>query len=105
MFFQKRRCIATQQILVVLLLFICPASFSQPGNTFSLAKLKDSIQSIVNRDHVPGLMIGITTRDSLIFSGGFGYADVKTKRRTDNYTLFRLGSITKMFVSLSILHL
>jgi len=105
MSFQKWGCIAVQQTLVAGLLFICPAAFSQPGNTFNLTKLKDSIQSIVNRDHVPGLMIGITTKDSLIFSGGFGYADIKAKRRTDDHTLFRLGSITKMFVSLAILQL
>ena len=105
MSFQKWRHTTVQQTLVVWLLFICPASFSQPSNIFSLAKLKDSIQSIVNRDHIPGLMIGITTKDSLIFTGGFGYADVKTKRLADDQTLFRMGSITKMFVSLAILHL
>ena len=50
-------------------------------------------------------MVGITNKDSVLFSGGFGYADIKAKRSADGTTLFRLGSITKMFVSLSILKL
>jgi CubicO group peptidase (beta-lactamase class C family) len=50
-------------------------------------------------------MLGITTKDSVIFSGGFGYADLETRRRVDESTLFRMGSITKMFLSLGIMKL
>ena len=89
----------------ILLLFISGTSFSQQKDTITLKQLIDSIQSIVTRDHVPGLMLGITAKDSTIFSGGFGYADINARRPVDGTTLFRLGSITKMFVSLSILKL
>ena len=50
-------------------------------------------------------MLGITTKDSVIFSGGFGYADLDTKRKVDESTLFRMASITKMFISLGIMKL
>lgn len=50
-------------------------------------------------------MLGITTKDSVIFCGGLGYADIESKRVVDSSTLFRMGSITKMFVSLGILQL
>ena len=59
----------------------------------------------MKQEHIAGLMLGITTKDSVIFSGGFGYADLDTKRAVDESTLFRMGSITKMFVSLAIMKL
>ncbi|HXB35218.1 MAG TPA: serine hydrolase domain-containing protein [Puia sp.] len=67
--------------------------------------MTDSIASIVRQQHIVGLMLGITTRDSVIFSGGFGYADLEGGRKVDSQTLFRMGSITKLFVSLGILKL
>lgn len=60
---------------------------------------------LMKKHHIAGLMLGITTKDSIVFSGGFGYADIDEKRKTNSTTLFRLGSITKMFISLSIMKL
>lgn len=71
----------------------------------SLAELRDSIQSIVLKRNIPGLMLGIVTRDSVLFSGGFGYADLQNKRKVNGKTLFRMGSITKSFVAIAILKL
>ena len=50
-------------------------------------------------------MLGITTRDSILFSGGLGYADLQEGRPATSKTLFRMGSVTKMFVALGILKL
>jgi CubicO group peptidase (beta-lactamase class C family) len=71
----------------------------------TIDKLVDSIQSIVKKRNIPGLMICITTRDSVLFSGGFGYADMGNKRHVNNQTLFRMGSITKTVVAIAILKL
>lgn len=71
----------------------------------NIKALTDSIEAIVKSQHTPGLMVGITTKDSVLFSGGFGYADLSTRRAVNGETLFRMGSITKMFVSLAILKL
>ena len=90
---------------VILLLLMVSAALPQQKNTMSLQQLTDSVQSIVKADHMPGVMLGITSKDSTIFSGGFGYADISTCRPANATTLFRLGSITKMFVSLAILQL
>jgi len=91
--------------VVIPFLFIFYPCFSQHGEIANIKQLTDSIQAIVKEQHIPGLMVGITTKDSVIFSGGFGYADVKAKRPVNSETLFRMGSITKMFVSLAILKL
>lgn len=93
-------------ILTFVLVSFTAVSFSQkPASINSIKQLTDSIQTIIKQEHITGLMLGITTKDSVLFSGGFGYADLDTKRKADNNTLFRMGSITKMFVSLGIMKL
>jgi CubicO group peptidase (beta-lactamase class C family) len=98
--------IMKKAIASILLFFFCFSSFSQQSScATTLKQLTDSIRAIVKRQNIPGLMVGITTKDSVIFSGGFGYADINAKRPVNSQTLFRMGSITKMFVSLAILKL
>jgi CubicO group peptidase (beta-lactamase class C family) len=91
---------------ILILLSLSIVSFSQKGEFInSIKQLTDSIEVIMKQENITGLMLGITTKDSVIFSGGFGYADLETRRRVDESTLFRMGSITKMFVSLGIMKL
>ncbi len=71
----------------------------------TIQQLSESIQTILEEDHVAGAIVGITTKDSILFSGGLGYADILAKRKPTNQTLFRMGSITKMFVALGIIQL
>jgi CubicO group peptidase (beta-lactamase class C family) len=71
----------------------------------NLKQLTDSIQVLVEQRHMPGLMVGITSADSVLFSGGFGYADIQADRPVTGKTLFRMASISKMFVALAILQL
>ena len=93
-------------ILILALLSFSIVSFSQKtGSINSIKQLTDSIEVIMKQENITGLMLGITTKDSVIFSGGFGYSDLDAKRRVDENTLFRMGSITKMFVSLGIMKL
>jgi CubicO group peptidase (beta-lactamase class C family) len=51
------------------------------------------------------LSIGVVSRDRLIWSRHFGYAEAETKRAADNDTAFRIGSITKQFTALALLQL
>ncbi|WP_316811088.1 serine hydrolase domain-containing protein [Pedobacter heparinus] len=88
----------------VYILLICLLGFLN-ASAQTLAKLTDSIETIVRKRNIPGLMVGIVTRDSVLFSGGFGYADLKKKRAVTGKTLFRMGSITKSFTAIAILKL
>jgi CubicO group peptidase (beta-lactamase class C family) len=88
-----------------ILFLLFPLALQAQQKHLTLPQLKDSIQKIVKAEHIVGLMLGITARDSVIFSGGFGYADLENKRKVDAKTLFRMGSNTKMLVSLAILKL
>ncbi|GAB4042729.1 serine hydrolase domain-containing protein [Spirosoma jeollabukense] len=92
-------------LLLVLTLFFRQV-WAQPVKPInSIKELVDSITTIVQQKKIPGLLLGITTRDSVLFSGGLGYADLAAGRPVSNRTLFRMGSITKSIVSLAILKL
>ena len=95
----------TKILLIALFLSTYSLQSQQSKPQMSLQNLTDSIQKIVQAEHITGLMLGITIRDSVLFSGGFGFADLATKRKVDDKTLFRMGSNTKMFVALGILKL
>ncbi len=90
-------------ITLLSITYLCEAQKVKPQIT--VQSLKDSIKKIMQTQHITGLMVGITKADSVILSEGFGFADLETKRKVDSKTLFRMGSNTKMFVSLGILKL
>ena len=92
-------------ILLLLTVFTSPAFSQKIKGINSMKDLTDSIAKIMKKEQIPGLLLGITTRDSVLFSGGLGYADLAAGRPVSSRTLFRMGSITKSIVALAILKL
>ena len=54
---------------------------------------------------LPGLSVGVIHDQTLIWSRGFGYADVARKTPTTPTTLYRIASMTKLFTSTAIMQL
>ncbi|MEO8448804.1 MAG: serine hydrolase domain-containing protein [Gemmatimonadota bacterium] len=71
----------------------------------TIDELKAQLETIVAKNKLPGVGIALVSRDSLLWAGGVGYADVATKRPITAETHFRVGSVSKSFVALSILML
>jgi len=55
--------------------------------------------------HVPGIGVGIIYDQDLIWSRGFGYADLEKNIPFTPETNFRMASITKLFTSTAIMKL
>ena len=92
--------------IVFALLFSCLMTIAQsPKTVVTLKQLTDSIGRLVQQRQIPGLMVGITTKDSVIYAGRFGFADVAKKLPVKPLTLFRMGSITKSLISVAVLKL
>lgn len=85
--------------------FHVEAKKPKPVPPQTLSQLKSSIEKVMKDEHMPGLMLTLVTRDSVLFSGGLGFADLEKKTPTHLNHLFRLGSITKNFNALAILKL
>lgn len=53
----------------------------------------------------PGLAVGIVYDQELIWSKGYGWADIERKRPASAATLFRIGSISKLFTDTALMQL
>lgn len=59
-------------------------------------KIKREAIKLIKRKKVPGLSISVIRNDSLVFSEGFGYADIENEVVVNpQNTLFRIASISK----------
>lgn len=56
-------------------------------------------------DGQPGISMAIVYDQELVWSKGFGFADVNKKRPATEDTLYRIASITKLFTNTAVLHL
>ena len=71
----------------------------------TLDELKARIAGVLARTHVPGVGLALVTRDRVLWAGGVGLADRDAGRPVTADTMFRVGSITKSFVSLALVKL
>lgn len=82
-----------------------PASLAATDQTpsgINLSQLEESIDTFVE-EHIgittPGAAITVVNDGEIIFSKGYGYADIESKIPVDpQYTIFEYGSISKLFV-------
>ena len=70
-----------------------------------LPKLTDRIHQVMAQQGVPGVSLGIVRDQELLWSGGFGYADLASSRAMDADTIFGVASITKTFTATAIMQL
>lgn len=75
---------------------------NEPG---TLSELKNSIQKILEETKTPGAGVALVSGDKTIWLEGLGKADIENNIDVNENSMFRLGSISKMFVALAILKL
>jgi len=71
----------------------------------TLNELQDTIQKILIKNNIAGAGIVMISGDSVVLLRGFGKADIENNIDVNKNTMFRLGSVSKIFVSLAILKL
>lgn len=71
----------------------------------SIEELQMQLEKVLEDMHVPGMSIAIVHRETPEWIAGLGKADLANDRAATAATLFRIGSVSKGFVSLSILRL
>jgi len=71
----------------------------------SIDELRQQVEKILKDTHTNGVSIAIVHKNGPEWVTGLGMADLAGKRAATADTLFRIGSSSKAFVSLSILML
>jgi CubicO group peptidase (beta-lactamase class C family) len=77
----------------------------KPKPSQSIDELRQQLEKILRDTHTPGMSVAIMHRDGPELVAGLGTADVASGRAATADTLFRIGSTSKAFASLSILML
>ncbi len=90
-------------ILVLSIIAFNASSFSQTPK--QLEHLDAYYQKALSQWHVPGMAIAITKGDRIIFSKGYGYANIENKTRVNANTLFAIASNSKAFTATAIAQL
>jgi CubicO group peptidase (beta-lactamase class C family) len=72
------------------------------GKVSDPADLEAFFDGVINvqleSKHVAGAVVAVVVGDKLVFTKGYGYADVDTRRKVDpEKTMFRIASISKLF--------
>ena len=96
---------------VIVLCLTATAGFAEnkkedaPKPAQSIAELRQQMEKILADTHTPGVSVAIVHHDGPEWISGLGKSDVATNHATTDETLFRIGSTSKAFASLSILKL
>jgi D-alanyl-D-alanine carboxypeptidase len=102
-------------LVFTILLAFADLAIGRPADTRPLAErpevaaalqvLDAWIQTTVAEREQPGLSIGIVHDQDLIWSRGYGYADLDKKAPATPSTVYRIASISKLFTATAILQL
>lgn len=76
-----------------------------PKPAQSIQELQQQLEKILKDTHTPGVSVAIVHPEGPEWIAGLGKSDVAANRDTTADTLFRIGSTSKAFASLSILKL
>jgi CubicO group peptidase (beta-lactamase class C family) len=76
-----------------------------PKPAQSIAELRQQLEKILADTHTPGMSVAIVHRDGPEWVAGLGKSNVAANQAATDETLFRIGSTSKAFASLSILKL
>jgi len=68
-------------------------------------RFEQTVAAFVKEHRLPGAAAGVVVGDELVWSGGYGFADVAGRRAPDAHTLYRIASITKTFTGTAIMQL
>ncbi len=94
-------------------LFICvlvgsmvaACSRSPHSGTFLSAALQESLEATVlekmDREKIPGLSLAVMSEGALVWSRGFGYADVENAVPATTETVYRLASVSKTMTAMA----
>lgn len=63
------------------------------------------IKKEMGREKIPGVSIAVVDDQQVVWSSGFGFADVKEKVPATSQTLYRAGSLTKLLTAIAIMQL
>ncbi|MGG2065185.1 serine hydrolase domain-containing protein [Bacillus sp. S14(2024)] len=100
--------------IILLIMILCCYSLSYPIVSLAAPPSNDELADFVDsffrekmeEYHVPGAVVTIVEGGNIRVLNGYGYADLKERKAVDpKQTVFRLGSIAKVFTTTAVMQL
>ncbi|GAB3898065.1 hypothetical protein GCM10028803_16990 [Larkinella knui] len=98
----------TRSTVFFLCLLFCPlllVAQTKPKAPATIQELQAAIENVLKETGTPAVGVALVKGDSTVWVAGLGQANLEKKVQATENTLFRIGSVSKMFVSLAILKL
>jgi len=73
---------------------------AQPPAASTLQRVDSMAAAEFAHDSIASLTIGVVTPQGLVWTKSYGFADMSTHRLANRQSVYRIGSITKMFTAL-----
>ncbi len=100
-----RILIAALAAAVIVFAPLAAAEEPAPKPATTLEELDKHLTEAFAKGKIPGASVVIIEGNQIVFTKGYGYADLKTKKPVTPETVFRAGSISKSFTSIGIMML
>ena len=82
-----------------------PAVTEHPQVQGALSLMDVWLQAVRDYDQLPGMSVGLVLDQELIFSKGYGWANVRRKVPADENTIYSVCSISKLFTSIGVMQM
>ncbi|MEO1981237.1 MAG: serine hydrolase domain-containing protein, partial [Fuerstiella sp.] len=73
--------------------------------TAVVAKLKSAIRHEVEQKQLPAFSVSLVDNDRVVWSDGFGFQDAEKKTPATADTVYRVGSVSKLFTDIAVMQL
>jgi CubicO group peptidase (beta-lactamase class C family) len=107
-----RRILVLSTLFILFTNILIPVSANFVKETFVINRVQiiddnfdQAIIDYMNNSHLPSMALAILKNNSMVWSKGYGYADLKNKKEATNKTVYMLASISKTFAATAIMQL
>ena len=69
------------------------------------SKIRKWGEHFIENYSIPGMQLAVSSKDSALFSAGFGYSDIENKIKVNTKTRFRIASVSKPITATAIIKL
>src|SRR5690606_34321016 len=98
-----------QLVFLAFFLSLCGSTFGQEEKDSdapkTISELQTAIEKVLKDSGTPAVGLAMVQGDSTLWVAGLGKANIENEVMANENTMFRIGSTSKMFVSLAILKL
>jgi serine beta-lactamase-like protein LACTB len=95
------------RVSILLAFLLSPPVFGQPPARY--ADAIKHLEVVIERERqdagIPGLSVAVVDDQSIVWAKGFGHADLARTRLLGQDTVFRVGSVSKLFTDIAVMQL